>query len=411
MNISKISRSIVVVGFVALLLFMYIIGFGVNNSSQIKIFEKLLYIVASICVLALYIYLKNKLYKLKIDKKIALVYRYAYIAIMVILFKIFELKDILANGKYVFYVFGLIILNIVISIVIKKIIFNISKSDILSVLGIIIYIALPINVLDKSIYLVSLISTLCLCLSLIFMQKLIDELKQQGIKNKKYILFALLFSVFSAFCIVLGLNIYIYLISLLLLFLITCNLDRTHVNFSNRLLNKIDKNTKDKLYKIERININKLFIAVILIIFFVFALVFLFTLSINHISIINKLNINLESSFVNYFSISNFDFNLQNIIANVKGFISYSKYYTLILFTYIIFIEILTFILKRRYDTKSTYIKLIFILIFLAYSTLNLDIYYFKNIFYCMLDIIAIINTSNIYLNREERIKLLKAVN
>ncbi|MNI68562.1 hypothetical protein D3C73_1242650 [compost metagenome] len=69
----------------------------------------------------------------------------------------------------------------------------------------------------------------------------------------------------------------------------------------------------------------------------------------------------------------------------------------------------LTVILRRRYDTKSTIMKIMFILTLFSYSACSNSIYLYQPVFTIQLILIAIVNTSNIYLNREERIKLLNA--
>ncbi|MEG1705589.1 MAG: hypothetical protein RR290_03325, partial [Clostridia bacterium] len=96
-------------------------------------------------------------------------------------------------------------------------------------------------------------------------------------------------------------------------------------------------------------------------------------------------------------------------LLNFKNLVNTSKGYFLTLSIYILFIEILTVILRRRYDTKSTIIKMLFILLVTFYSLFGLNVYIYSHIISMLLILISIINTSNLYLNRDERIKLLNS--
>ena len=86
-----------------------------------------------------------------------------------------------------------------------------------------------------------------------------------------------------------------------------------------------------------------------------------------------------------------------------------SKNYYMFLIVYILFMEGLAFVLKRKYDTKSTIMKFIFLMIFSTMVVFKVNINFYQPILTVLLIMIAIVNTSNIYLNREERIKLLVA--
>jgi hypothetical protein len=133
--------------------------------------------------------------------------------------------------------------------------------------------------------------------------------------------------------------------------------------------------------------------------------------------ILNKINKDILNSQIFTNAVENLDANkISNISVDInqvtiygKNLIKFSKSYYMIIFIYILCLEFLAFILKRRYDTKSTVMKIIFISMFLAISLLNLNIYYYQPMLTILLVIIAIVNTSNIYLNREERIKMLVA--
>ena len=78
-------------------------------------------------------------------------------------------------------------------------------------------------------------------------------------------------------------------------------------------------------------------------------------------------------------------------------------------YIYIIFMEVLAVILHRKYDTKSTVIKLLFILLFALVTLFKIEVIYFQPVMTLLLVITCIVNTTNIYYNREERIKMIEA--
>ena len=71
--------------------------------------------------------------------------------------------------------------------------------------------------------------------------------------------------------------------------------------------------------------------------------------------------------------------------------------------------EILAIALKRRYDTKSTMMKALFLFILNSIYLFNLNVAFYEPLLTVLIVLIAIVNTSNIYLNREERVKMLVA--
>ena len=78
-------------------------------------------------------------------------------------------------------------------------------------------------------------------------------------------------------------------------------------------------------------------------------------------------------------------------------------------YVYILAMEILSLALHRKYDTKSTVIKLSFILLYAVITIFKLNIIYYQPVLTLLLVIIGIVNTTNIYYNREERIKMIEA--
>ena len=297
----------------------------------------------------------------------------------------------------------------------KKIIYNISKSDLLSVVGMLMYALLPNQITDKLMYFSMASLTLFTLLVIMQMQKLIDELKQLGIKTKRYIILSMITGVLIGITILLNLNSIIWIVIAVSLMFVTSNLDKTHLNFSNKIINNLRQKNKEILYSIERIYINKIFISVVVILIFsyisYFALNFVILKSYNIPVVTNAINSIKDpvgNNVINNLKLFQ-TMEKDNIISNFQNLISYSKGYFLILSIYIIFIEVLTVCLRRRYDTKSTIIKVLFILT-ITFSTLfGLNILIYGQLITVLLILISIINTSNLYLNRDERIKLLNS--
>ena len=409
MSISKISRSLVVVLFVALIIFM---GYEdvillLNNSSNSTILNilKVVYIIVTFLLVALYVYIKDKLYRMKIKRNISLIYRYIYISFIVIvmsiisIYKYLYLIDNLTLGIYV-------LLKFIIGLILKKIIFNVSKSDILSVLGLFGFAMLPCVYSDINILFTNLINTLVVFIAILIIQKLIDELKQRGIKNKKYLFLSLLLGIFIGFTIILGISAYLWGLIALMSLILTVNLDKTHLDFPKKIITFANQKIKDALYKVERININKLVFSIFVITIVACIVSFIGRILVLNIDFLKEsLVFNLNTGISN-FNISNAIYNFVN---NTKILLSTSRTYYILIFAYIVFIEVLAVVLHRRYDTKSTIMKLFFILLYISISIFDLNITNYQTILTVLLILISIVNTSNIYLNREERIKMLVA--
>lgn len=411
MSISKISRSLVVVIFVALIIFItyedVILLFNIASNNTALNILKVVYIIVTIALVALYVYIKDKLYRKKAKRNIALVYRYIYISFIVIIMSIISIYKylyLINNLTLIMYV----LLKLAIGIILKRIIFNVSKSDILSVFGLFSFAMLPCVYSDVYIIFINLINTLILFISILIIQKIVDELKQRGIKNKKYIYLAILLSIFIGCTLLLGISPYIWIIIALMSLLLTVNLDKTHLEFSKKIISLLNQKTKDILYKVERINISKLIIAIIIITLGAYIIFYIGSFIITKL---NFQNIMLKELFNIEVRIDNINLSgmITKFIENTNIFLSTSRTYYILLLGYIVFIEILAFALHRRYDTKSTVMKLIFILLYLSITIFDLNIINYHTIFTILLILIAIVNTSNIYLNREERVKMLVA--
>ena len=411
---SKISRSIVVAIFVALIAFLgisdivYINKYGVEANTGSN-WLKLLYVVLIIVLVSLYTYVREKLSKLKLQKTIANAYKYVYITLVMIaatFFKIYNVLDTYPKRTLILY----FVLIYLIGLFTQKIIFNVSKSEVLSVLSMFVVFTLPNAISDKTIDLNAKFISLLMITSIFVLQILLDELKQLNLKNRKYLVQAIILGVLVGLSTLVGVNYLVwYAVALVSLF-ITSNLDSTSLNLSNRQNRTIKKRKNNYfIYKIERIKISKLLISLAII--FAISLVIYFggrgiiRVLANHgngvcQNIVNDLTVGIHTQ--KSFSVSS----LKDV---VRDFSSMSTRYYMFCYVYIILMEILSVVLHRKYDTKSTVIKLIFILLIGLATMFRLNIVYFQPVLTMLLNIICIVNTTNIYYNREERIKMIEA--
>ena len=411
---SKISRSIVVAIFVALILFLGVSDFiYINNVEKavnsINGWVKFGYIILVIVLVSLYTYVREKISRLKLQKTISLIYRYIYITLVMLattFFKIYKVMEIYPKRSLVLY----FVLTYLIGICIQRIIFNVSKSDVLSVLGMFISFTLPVVIDDKTIDLNSKVIVFIMLMSIYVLQILLDELKQLNIKNKKYIIQAVILGVLIGVSTIVGINYLIWVVIGVISLFITSNLDSTSLNLSNRQ-NKTIKRKKNNyfIYKIERIKISKLLISLCIIVAISTVIYFsgrevvrYFAMNGNGVcqNIVNDLTVGIHTDT---------DTSFENLKLQAYAFSSMSTKFYIVCYFYIIAMEILALVLKRKYDTKSTVIKLSFMLLFGIIAIFKLNIVYYQPILTLLLVIICIVNTTNIYYNREERIKMIEA--
>lgn len=411
---SKISRSLIVAIFVALILFLGVSDFIYINKAEpsvesISNWIKIGYVLLIIVLVSLYTYVREKLSRLKLQKPISILYRYIYITLVMIattFFKIYKVMDLYPNRSLILY----FVLTYLIGIIVQRIIFNVSKSDVLSVLGMFVIFTLPNVIDDKTINLNSKFITLSMLLSIYVLQILLDELKQLNIKNRKYIVQAVILGFCVGLSTIFGVNYLIWEIIAIVSIFITSNLDSTSLNLSNRQ-NKTIKRKKNNyfIYKIERIKISKLIVSLCIIIFISSIIYFSGRMIIRKLAynqngvcenIVNDLTVGIHTDI---------DKSFNNIKAQAYKFSSMSTKFYIFCYIYIIAMEILSVLLHRKYDTKSTVIKLSFVLLYTIITIFKLNIVYYQPVLTALLVIICIVNTTNIYYNREERVKMIEA--
>ena len=418
MNISKISRSLVVAIFIVNIVFFGILDFKMLVSkdqevtSQFTNLTKLGYVALVIILVLLYIYIKDKLYKKKIKRKVGLVFRYIYVSIVLIASKIgiVYLQGFqFTNKEFITYV----LISFITGIIIKKIIFNVSKSDMLSVLATFSYALLPSSVVLGSSLILASSFSLVFFAGLLTLQILIDELKQRGIKTQKYVVESTILGIIIGVSMVFGINPCVWIAFAIVSIIVASNLDNTHISFPKKMMDSISQKGRERLYTIERININKLIVSICIVFIFAVTIYFISKFMLETFenkqidnyyinSIIDTFNKNNDLNLVQDKSITSLSNFYNKFISNYKTFYMFC-------IIYIIFMEILAIALKRRYDTKSTMMKALFLFILNSIYLFNLNVAFYEPLLTVLIVLIAIVNTSNIYLNREERVKMLVA--
>jgi len=417
MSISKISRGLVVAVFTVLIILLIFTNIHLTFSDlslKYNIVAKIIYVIGLLGLITIYALLKEKLNKKKVKKVVSLTYRYVFLITVTFLIKIIFIYTMIKDISK-FTTLAWAIISVLSAVVLKKIIYNISKSDLLSVVGMLMYALLPNIITNELIYFNMSCLTLFSLIVIMYMQKLIDELKQLGIKTNKYAILSLLTGISIGATMLLNLNSIIWIVVTLSMIFVTSNIDKTHLNFSNKIINNLRQKNKVMLYSIERIYINKIFISVVIIFissYLSYTLLNILILKTINIPIITNVISSIKDPVGNNV-IENFrlfkTIEKSNIISNFENFVFNSKGYYFMLCIYILFIEILTVFLRRRYDTKSSIIKILFIVMITMYTLFGLNILVYGQLLTALLILISVINTSNLYLNRDERIKLLNS--
>lgn len=420
MNISKISRSIIVAIFVVCIIFLGYLDIismlqRVESPSTVTGLMKVGYGIVLLVFVLLYVYMKDKLYRMKVKRKLSFVYRYIYLILAIVGVSIYLVYQMIYPASGIF-IASYVAISLAVAFCIKKVVFNTSKSDILSVFGMFAVTMMPAFLTDRNTLINSMCIALIVVVTLLILQLLIDELKQRGIKTKKYLWEACILGVGIGICMLFSIHLAVFAILCLVLLLITTRLDNTHISFPKRVMASITQEQREQLYRIERINISKLVISCVValaigVIVFMMGKWILGVLpeTITQTPIVTQIEQNIEKTQIGALSFSDGKGNVSHIYQYAKALVGLSKSYYMTIFIYIILVELLALILKRKYDTKSTVLKAFFILLFCFAAVFQINIYLMQPILTILLILIAIVNTSNIYLNREERVKMLVA--
>ncbi len=422
MNRSRIIRSIIAVMFMICCIGMLCIC--VKNSLEMKstfnLSYKFVYILMLFFAVLFYVLLKKKLNGINCKKAVEYSYRYIYLIILVLVTRFIAVllyKDTSSTalitpsideglGSYIIYFLGkvtlyplysTIIINTILTFasafIIKRLVFNITTNEILSAIAAIGYIFIPQSIINTTNYVSYNFNTFFILLGIYIMLKIIDEVKQHKLKNKKYLKLTCLMGICILLDILFGGRFEFWIIILLSSLVISNNVGYVRVNNKREFVEKINNVKARKLmYKMEVITINKLLVVSLILLGFI------------GIGIIGGVYFLKQDMFNIYTNID-----LTEIYNNMISAISTSKNYYIIILVFIIILEILGIILRRKKDTKTTLIKLCFVI--LSLITVTISGTYTACILDTFMILALILNIGNIYYNRDEKIKLLKAEN
>ncbi len=420
MNRSRIIRSIITVIFlICSAIILYICA---ENSIKVESTFSSLYKAAYAGMIFLsilfYIVLKKKLNSINCKKSIEYSYRYIYIVMIVLITRFIAVllyKDTSVEllepsiqkglGSYIVYFLGKItlhplyatiiintILTFACAIIIKRLVFNITTNEILSAIATIGYIFIPQAIVNTTNYARYNFNTFFVLAGIYLMLMIIDEVKQHKLKTKKYLKLTYLMGCTIFLDILFGGRFEFWLIVLISTLFISNNVGYVRVNNKREFIEKFSSVSARKLmYKMEAIAINKLIVvSTILICFVLFGMAWAYILDLDLFDMYK-------------------DINIESMYNNIYSGVSISKNYYIVALSFIILLDILGAMLKRKKDTKTTLIKLCSLLIMLVVTTIK-DVYLLST-FDALLVITLILNVGNIYYNRDEKIKLLKAEN
>lgn len=422
MNRSRIIRSIIVVIFVACL--VCIIGVCINNSvkvgSSFSLRYKMVYALMLLLSISFYIVLKKKLNNVNCKKSVEYSYRYIYLVMLVLITRFlavllykdaspFELTVpsfdnglgsylVYSLGKLTVYpIYAVIIINTVMTflsaICIKRMVFNVTTNEMLSAIATIGYIFIPQAIINTTNYCRYNFNNLFMLFGTYMLFKIIDEVKQHKLKNKKYLKFTVIMGITIMLDILFGGRFEYWCIILLASLIISNNVGYVRVNNKREFVEKFNNvHTRKLMYKMEAITINKLIIVCALLLVFMVVSILIHTFVFN------------QELFEMYNNIT-----LDMLFTNLQIGIKATKNYYIVLISLIILLEVTGLILRRKKDTKTTLVKLATTVIILIMS-LSKGLY-ISNIADAFLVLCLILNIGNIYYNRDEKIKLLKAEN
>lgn len=422
MNRSRIIRSIIVVIFVACLLCVLVtcINDSIKTASMFSVKYKIIYVLMLTLVIVFYALLKKKLNNVNCKKSVEYSYRYIYLVMLILITRFLAVllyknagavEDlspsldkglgsyiVFALGKLTVYpVYAVIIVNTAITflcaICVKRMIFNVTTNEMLSAIAAIGYIFIPQAIVNTTNYCRYSFNTLFVLFGTYMLLKIIDEVKQHKLKNKKYLKLTINMGIAIMLDIVFGGRFEYWCIILLASLVISNNVGYVRVNNKREFVEKFNSvNARKLMYKMETITINKL--VVVLVILLGFMLVGELVAYLGFSQDIFEMYKNIDTNVI-----------LQNIQAGIKA----AKNYYIVLIMLILILEIIGIVLRRKKDTKTTLIKLSTIVVMLIMSVSSDR--YISSVMDAYLVLCLVLNIGNIYYNRDEKIKLLKAEN
>ena len=387
---------------------------NIQTQSSISMGLKAIYVLIMGACIFMYIAVRNKLAKRMSNKQLSIIisklYCYMYLAVIVFVSRLigaYVLKDVqismlnpsyeLGLGSYLNYGLGVILKNqmyanviintiiaFVSSIIIKKIMLNITDNDMVATTSSIIYLMLPQSLINVGEYIKYGYNVLLILIGILMFMYIIDEVKKFTKKTNKYLIYSGVFALIQSIDILLGGTYFMWLVLMVITTIAATYVDVVRLKFNFK--NKLDYKKKILLERIEKINISKL------------VNVALITLSVSGIVTIICCTLVDKSGYTS--------FSLQNTI-NILG---KSRMYYIILIVLILVFDIIAVVLKRKTDIKMFALKILS-MVSIVTTAFMIDTTYASAVFDTLLSLNVVISICNICYNREEKIKLLKEVN
>ena len=396
--------------YVALMCVILFFAINAGNVYSIKAWHVLIYVALLVFCVCFYQVLKRRLNDKIKYKSIIHIYRYVYLAVILIVSRVimvFLLKDttsiyltgtdesitskildlvikITGEQKYAAIVLNTIVVYLS-SICIKRIMLNIFENDAVATTSSILYILSPVSLALCLEYSPSIFNGLFVLTGIWLVMKIYDQIVQYGLKDKLYIYLSVILGAVVVVDILFSGSLISWIILALSITFVTDYIDSIYVDVSKMpILQKVFR-----LKKNEKLAIKKSIIVLgIICVFGTLALIIATITGLNDGSIFVK----------------------ENIIQGIYNMVGKIKWQYIIGSGVIILFEVMSIFMKRKSNAKVSFIQLgliIFSIIAVLYTntTYNLCIY---DALLCMA---CILSVGNIYYNRNEKVKLLKEKN
>lgn len=416
MKRSRIICSIITVIYIILsvALCLVIIKSNFETESSVDTCQKLIYIGAFATSILMYIFVRDKLSKKMSNKdisvKVSKIYCYLYLAVIILVTR-FIMAYILKSeqidrlvpsfnmglGSYLNYGLGMyignqiyanVIINTVLvfisSVIIKRIVLNITNNDMVATMTSIMYIFAPQSLWLVNSYIRYNYNVVLVLLGTYVLMNIIDEVKNFNKKSNNYLIYSMVLGVIQSIDVVFGGSYILWLFSMLITIGVAMYIDTVHIKIPFK--KKLNYKMKILAERIEKVNISKL--------------IYVCGISLG-ISGITTWIYSLISSANNYQG-----FGVQNAVCVLQ----HSRNYYLVLIIAALVFEIVSIITKRKIDVKMHLIKLMFIVTSIL-TFFIVDGIYASALFDTLLIMNSIMIICNICYNREEKIKLLKDKN
>ncbi|MBR5227460.1 MAG: hypothetical protein IKV94_02365 [Clostridia bacterium] len=409
LKFSRINRSIITILYLVFMCVMSVVAFKADFVSDIRVntLGVVIYLVIFVLSVCFYQVFKRKIKEKTGNEKICLLYKSLYLAVLVIISRIVMafvfknhistevvLVDNVSLSKYIldFIVnitheakYAPLILNSLFTFInamlIKQIMTNLLDNDAVATTAAIAYMLTPLSLINSVQYNSLMFNTTFVLLGLLLINKIYDEIINYGDKSTKYIILTLILSLVVSLDILFGGSLSAWVIILLVLFVTTDYVDGEYIK-RFEAIKKILKGSKEIVIK------KSIIVLVLVVIIASIVSGIVYGLGLNNIGV-----------FVN-----------DNWIETLNTIFGPFRVLFIILGIIVALSEIVSFALKRKNGTKVVLVQTM-ILIYGLISVLYVNEEYGLCIFEALFSMSFLLSTGNIYYNRNEKIKLLKAKN